>query len=269
MQFDSFLKQALPQLGYHWKPHRRRAVRRKILQRVQELHLDCLENYLEQLQKSGEESDNFRTLLPITVSRFFRNQEYFEFLRKNIFPEILPQFSSEKKLELKIWSAGAAAGEEAYSIAMVWDCWFTERYPQISLSILATDIDPEIMERGKRGVYRKSSLRELPKALLQRYFQRNADDIFILEPSLKSQVQWKTHDLRQGPPLPGNHLIFCCYSAFTYFAPDIQNRALRVLANSLIPKGYLIIGKKELLPSQGKQLFRPFYADLRVYKKFL
>ena len=81
MEFDAFLHDALPPLGFNWRPHRRRAVRKKILGRLRELHLCRLEDYLQLLHDSADEQSHFEQLLPVTVSRFFRNHHYYTFLR--------------------------------------------------------------------------------------------------------------------------------------------------------------------------------------------
>ena len=126
MEFDEFLREALPPLGYTWRPHRRRGLRKKIQHRMREVHLCSFEDYLYFLHESREEQEVFKQLLPITVSRFFRNHEYFEFLRDSIFPELLRRSSRT----LHIWSIGAAAGEEPYSIAIVWDDCFASKHPE-------------------------------------------------------------------------------------------------------------------------------------------
>lgn len=271
MEFDEFLKQTLPPLGYSWRPHRRRAVRRKILERMQSLHFCSFEDYLYFLLESQKEKDKFNTFLPVTVSRFFRNHEYFDFLRNRIFPEIIYKKSHQNigatsRLPVRVWSAGAAAGEEAYSIALVWDHWFSSHDSNMQIKILATDIDKGIIERGKKGLYERSSLKELPQELIDRYFQESQGRYQLAE-SIRSYVDWICHDFRKEPPLTHNDIVFCCYFAFTYFSKEVQKETVEKLADTVFPEGYLILGRKEELPRSGLEFFDPVDSRLHVYKR--
>lgn len=261
MEYSEFLKQVLPPLGYAWRPHRRRAVKRKIKRRMETFHLFSFEDYLNRLKESPEEIEIFKNLLPISVSRFFRNHEYFEFLRDEIFPEILKRGLKT----IRIWSLGAAAGEEAYSIAMVWDYWFAKKYPDHRILIEASDIDETIMERGKKAIYEKSSLRELPKELINRYFEIT-DTGCVLDSSIREYVTWHRLDIRGDPPLPDNDIIFCCYLVFTYFSNPIQNEIAKKLANAISSGGYLILGRKDNEPKILWDHFQKVSSCLKIFK---
>ncbi len=268
MDFDAFLKEALPPMGYAWQYHRRRAVKRKIHRRMDELRINSLDAYLNLLKTSDEERKHFKTLLPVTVSRFFRNKRCYELLQNTLFPAILKQLAAKEayEKELRIWSAGGASGEEPYSIAIVWDRWFSASYPNIRLNIRATDIDEAALARAREGIYSASSLNELPSELIGRYFKKEGS-LFKIDPSITERVHWSRHDIRVEPALGNNHIIFCCYLAFTYFTKEIQGEVAIKLAEALEGGGYLVLGKKENLPSSAFDLFERASNDVNVFQK--
>lgn len=268
MDFDAFLKQALPPMGYAWQYHRRRAVKRKIHRRMDELRIKSLDSYLNLLKTSGEEREHFKALLPVTVSRFFRNKRCYEFLQKELFPALLKQLAPDKagRKELRIWSAGGASGEEPYSISMVWDKWFSARYPDVRLIVRATDIDDAALKRASEGLYSASSLNEVPQGLVERYFKKEGS-CFKIDTSIAERVHWSRHDIRKEPPLYNNHIVFCCYLAFTYFTKEVQAKVAVELASAIEGRGYLVLGKKENLPFSALDYFERVSSDVNVFQK--
>lgn len=268
LEFDEFLKHALPPLGYSWRPYRRRGIRRKIFDRMRKQHFCDLADYLKFLKESSQEQEALKKLLPVTVSRFFRNRKYYEFLKKEIFPDLIKNFArgTPPQGAIKVWSLGAAAGEEAYSIAMIWEYYFSEQFPNIGLEILATDILPSIIERGKKGLYPSSSLRETPGPIRRKFFTPCGED-YQLAASILKWVRWEIRDLRFEDPVSYQHLVFCCYSLFTYYGPELQSRFISQIAKSLLPLGYLVIGRKEKLPSEGVEFFNEVSDNLHAYQR--
>jgi len=268
MEYDEFLKHALPPLGYAWRPFRRRGVRRKVLEQMRTRHFCLLEDYLKYLLSSPEEQDSFKKLLPVTVSRFFRNRSYYDFLKDKIFPELIDCFFSAPSTSptLRVWSLGASAGEEAYSIAIIWEQYFAAHFSDLHLQVEATDILPRIMERGKNALYQPSSLREVPPEIKSKYFIRKGTD-YQLDPKIRERVRWLRHDLRYDPPLREYHLVFCAYSLFTYYSPELQSQFVSKIGGSLLPRGYFVMGKKEKLPAAGRNYFESRSDLLHVYRK--
>lgn len=267
MEFDEFLREALPPLGYQWRPHRRRGIRRKIQERLHRLHFCRWEDYLHYLRAHEGEQRIFADLLPVTVSRFFRNREYFRFLREKIFPDLIRQNSPAGDKTLRVWSLGAAAGEEAYSIAVCFDHDVSKKFTAWEIRILATDKDENMIARGKEGVYSPGSLREFPKAWRNEYFDFRGGK-YYLKDAVKQKVRWRRHDFRMDPPIAGPfHLVFCAYSLFTYYAPELQKLFLEQLDQVLRPGAYLVLGKKENLPASGRAVFRQVDPKLKIYQK--
>lgn len=256
--FDRFLKAVLPSMGFNWSRYRRKNIRRRILHRLDALGLASADQYIEILNSDGQEFQLFYSLLTVTISRFFRNRTTYERLWKEVIPDIV-----KKDGKLNIWSIGCASGEEPYSLAILWDAYLRESYPNIEPVIIATDIDMDCLKRAGTAIYEKSSLRELPRELVGRYFAHERCH-FALNEGIKRMVGFRVHDILKDEPLKGNNLVLCRNLAFTYFGPELQKRVLDKIYNSLESGGYLIIGRKETLPENT--IFEPVYPMDGIYR---
>jgi chemotaxis methyl-accepting protein methylase len=265
MSFDEFLKEVAPCLGLRWRLFRRRGIKRKVERRISEVGFSNFEEYLSRVQKEPKEQSLLSKILTVTISRFFRDKEIFDILGKSIILAIIK--NNKGKDEFKIWSIGCASGEEPYSLLLLWKEKFEKIFPQIHLTILATDINEKLLERAKEGRYKKSSLKEIPEEVLRRFFKIE-NGFYILDPSIRDGVEFRRHDLIHEEPFLGMDIVFCRNLAFTYFSKKSQMSVLKKIANSLNEEGYLIIGKDELLPPTYPTLFVPIFPTERIYQKF-
>jgi chemotaxis protein methyltransferase CheR len=169
--------------------------------------------------------------------------------------------------ELRIWCIGCASGEEPYSLALLWQEKFEEIWPQVRLSILATDLDENLLERAKEGAYKNSSLKEVPEGTVRNFFKKEGG-FYILDPTIRGRIEFKVHDIIHEEPFLGMDIVLCRNLAFTYFSKGSQIEALKKIALSLKEKGYLVIGKKESLPLTYPTLFVPVFPNEKIYEKF-
>jgi len=179
------------------------------------------------------------------VTRFFREPHHFEYLKKRVFPETLEATRTGAKL--RIWSAGASSGEEAYSIALT----ALDVMPEaagLDLLILATDIDPEMLRRGRAGVYPSRQLGDIPVELKRRWFRplaRREDSDFEAVPELRSMIRFKELNLLHDWPMAGRFDIVFCRNVMIYFDEATQNEVWARFAGVLRPGGILCIGHSE------------------------
>jgi chemotaxis protein methyltransferase CheR len=263
MVFNEFLREVAPLFGLQQRPFQRKGVKRKFERRIIEVGLSHFDEYLLKVQKDPEERSHLSKILTVTISRFFRDNTVFHLLETSIIPEIIKKQSDE----LKIWSIGCANGEEPYSLLMLWKEKFEKKWPQINLSVLATDINENLLERAKEGRYKKSSVKEVPEGILRRFFMME-NEFFNLDRSIQESVEFKKHDIVHEEPFLGMDIIFCRNLAFTYFSKESQMSVLKKIACSLNEEGYLIIGKDESLPLTYPTLFVPIFPTERIYQKF-
>jgi len=153
---------------------------------------------------------------------------------------------------LRIWSAGCAAGEEPYTLALIWQFELAEKFPHCRLEIVATDADPASLERARRACYPPASLRELPRAWREAFVRGPAG--LCLEPAVRATVTFRCADLRREAPAGPFHLILCRNLAFTYFAEPFQGQAVATVTALLAPGGALLIGARERLPGLPSEL---------------
>ena len=263
MEFDEFLREGAPLLKLQWRPFHRRGIKRKVERRVAEIGLSGFEEYLLKVKKDSEEHLFLSKILTVTISRFFRDKEVFDTLRRSIVPDLLKR----DRGELRIWCIGCASGEEPYSLALLWRENFVQTWPQVHLSISATDIDEHLLDRAKKGTYKNSSLNEVPGGTVRKFFKKEGE-FYILDQTIRESIEFKKHDILCQEPFLGMDLVFCRNLAFTYFSKGGQMEALKKIALSLKEKGYLLIGKDESLPLTYPTLFVPVFPNEKIYEKF-
>jgi chemotaxis methyl-accepting protein methylase len=263
MEFDEFLKEAATLLGLQWRPFHRKGIRRKVERRVTEIGLSGFEEYLLKVRKDSEEHLRLSKILTVTISRFFRDQEVFRTLSQSIFPGLL----KEDIRKLKTWCIGCASGEEPYSLALLWHEEFQQTWPQVYLSILATDIDEDLLERAKEGTYKNSSLKEVLGGTVKNFFGKE-DEFYILDQTIRDGVEFKKHDILHEEPFSGMDIVLCRNLAFTYFSKENQIEILKKMVTSLKEKKFLVIGKEENLPLTYPTLFVPAFLNEKIFEKF-
>jgi chemotaxis protein methyltransferase CheR len=172
--------------------------------------------------------------LTINVSEFFRNPQHWEVLRERVIPMLLA-----RRRPLQVWSAGCSTGEEPYSLALL----MREYFPGACERILATDIDAEALERAAAGRYRERVLEQVPRAMLERYFQRDGAGLRVND-SIRSMVRFQRHDLVRDPPPPAMDLILC-RNVVIYFTESAREHVYRGFVRALRPGGVLFVGSTE------------------------
>ncbi len=264
MHFDEFLREAAPLFGLQWRPFQRRGVKRKIEHRILQIGLFNFEGYLLKVRSDPAELNQLSKILTITISRFFRDREVFNTIETSLIPLIIKK---KGEADLRIWSIGCANGEEPYTLSLLWKEKFEKIRRQIHLSILATDINENLLKRAKDGRFKKSSLKEVPQEILGSYFKKD-NEFYVLDEGIRESVKFRRHDMIHEEPFLGTDVVFCRNLAFTYFSKECQIDVLRKIAISLNKEGYLVIGKDESLPLVYPTLFVPVFPAEKIYQKF-
>ncbi len=263
----AFLQWALPQLHMRWPGFRKvyGQVHSRLNHRLRELQLDDLDAYREYLARHTDEWPVLDQMCRITISRFYRDKRVFRMIGEVVLPMLAESTMTRGEDEIRCWSAGCAAGEEAYSLALVWHWFVSAQYPGIELKIIATDTDPHMLQRAQSACYPWSSVKALPEAWRDQSFDRQANE-FCLQPRYRDNIFYMQQDIRQIMPEATFHMIFCRNLAFTYFEPPLQHKILADLARHLGPGGVLLIGVHETLPDEGRGFERRF-PRLPIFRK--
>ena len=264
MNFEQFLREAAPFFGLQWRPFQRGGIKRKVEHRIFQIGLSNYEEYLLKVRSDPAELNYLSKILTVTISRFFRDKEVFDTIGTSLLPTIIKR---KDKTGVKIWSIGCASGEEPYTLSLLWEEKFRKIWPGIRLSILATDINENLLARAKDGRYKKSSLKEVPQDILGSYFKME-NEFYVLDKAIRESVELRRHNIVYEEPFSGMDMVFCRNLAFTYFSKECQIDVLKKIAISLKEEGHLVIGKDESLPFTYPTLFVPVFQLEKIYKKF-
>ena len=261
------LQWALPRMHMRWPGFRkvRKQVCKRLHQRLRQLNIAEVDAYRAYLETHHDEWVILDGLSRITISCFYREKAVFKFLERHVLPALIEQIIGRNARTLRVWSIGSASGEEPYTISIIWESQFRSVFPDIELAILATDVDPLMIERSQKACYTYSSIKHLPAAWRERAFDRQADT-FQLRPEFRRNVQFVRQDVRDGTPGERFDLVLCRNLVFTYFDETLQRRSLDAFSKVLQPDGALVLGIHETLPNTDKA-FTPWSEKLRIYRK--
>ncbi|HEY0443421.1 MAG TPA: CheR family methyltransferase [Candidatus Limnocylindrales bacterium] len=259
----TFLATLRAESGIDFASYKRPTILRRLQRRMAAARTPLLRDYVRYLRDHPEEYNRLASSFLIKVTEFFRDPELFERLRDSIIPQLIENARRNGR-ELRIWSAGTATGEEAYSLALIVAEALGEELPAWTVRIFATDLDAEAVEFARRGVYPAAALADIPPALIDRHFHPR-DGAFEVAKHIRALVVFGQHDLAMRAPFPRIDLVMC-RNVLIYFTPELQKRALQLFAFSLRDGGWLVLGKAETtrpLPDY----FAPEETRLKIYRR--
>ncbi len=259
----SFLTQVHDQSGLDFSAYKPATIMRRLKRRMGVTGSTSLEEYLRYLDQQPEEYQRLISTFLIKVTEFFRDQELYSALRRDILPRLIDDARHRSK-ELRIWSAGCATGEEAYSVAMLVAEALGDEIERLSVRIFATDLDLQAIAYARRGIYPAASLNLAPPELVERYFTKEDGEVEVNK-RIRSMVVFGQHDLGQRAPFPRIDLALC-RNVLIYFGADLQRRVLQLFAYSLRSGGVLVLGKAETT-SPLTEYFTPINSVLRIYRR--
>lgn len=205
--------------------------------------------YFDMLKHDGKLMDEFLDRMTINVSEFWRNPVRWEMVERRYFPEL-----SKESPRLKIWSAACSTGEEPYTAAMILD-----RLGLLDRStIIATDIDAQVLEKAKQGLYVERSLKDVP-ASYKPYFQQEGSMYRVAE-KLKRPIRFEKHNLLLDRYGEGYDLIIC-RNVMIYFTEEAKQQLYHRFSAALRPGGLLFVGSTE-------QIFSPAQYQLASEETF-
>ena len=252
--------------GMQLGDYKEKVLRRRIAVRMRARAVETFDAYGSLLRSDPEELEKLKDALTINVTRLYRNPETWERLRTLVLPDLL----ARRQGSVRVWSAGCSSGEEPYTLAI---CLAEEAeragHPEWvgRATIVATDIDPIIMDKARAGRYANSAFMEMPPALAARYFREVGGGQREVIPALKKMVQVRRHDLlREPPPTPPYDLVVC-RNVVIYFDRDGQERLFERFTDALVPQGYLLLGKVETLFGPARDRLELLDVRERIFRR--
>lgn len=245
----ALLRWALPRLGLRWPGFRkvRRQLCKRIARRIRKLGLAEVAAYRERLEWDPGEWAALDALCRITISRFYRDRAVFDHLGAAVLPTLAAAAVARSEPTLRCWSAGCGSGEEPYSLVLLWAFRLADSFPGLSLAVVATDAEEQLLERAVRGCYPRGTLRELPSEWICRAFARDSGSYCLLA-TFRQGVVFLRQDIRSAQPEGPFDLVFCRNLVFTYFDRRLQQRTLLDIAAQMRTGAALVVGKDEVLP---------------------
>lgn len=220
-----------------------------------------LATYLNWVENTPQELELLARDILISVTSFFRDREAFAAL------ELAVQDICQRKppgSEIRVWVAGCASGEEAYSIAILFADALGDRLPMFRIQIFTTDIDDEALNVARRGLYPAAAMSEIPLDQCERHFHP-LNQSFEVNKHLRDMIVFARHNLVSDPPFLRLDLI-SCRNVLIYFDTPLQAKVLQTFHFSLGKDGYLFLGRSESI-TQAEQLFIPVDRRERLFRK--
>ncbi len=229
--------------GIDFRPYKASTILRRIGRRLSATGTSSLRDYIAYLGEHPAEVEALVAAFLIKVTEFFRDPEAFVYLQRTILPQLIER-GRERGRVLRIWSAGCARGEEAYSIAMLIAEHLGTELPDWNVKIFATDLDNDAISLARRGVYSPELLANVPDMLRARYFEPADGALRVVKP-LRQMVIFGQQDISRGTPFPRIDLAVC-RNLLIYFQPELQQHVLDIFAYSLhAVEGFLFLGRAE------------------------
>jgi two-component system, chemotaxis family, CheB/CheR fusion protein len=260
--FESLLEYLRQTRGFDFTGYKRASLIRRVRKRMQSLSIEDFGDYLDYLQVHPEEFlPLFNTIL-INVTSFFRDPSAWKYLEQ----QILPKLVAEKPISshIRVWSAGCASGEEAYTLAIILaELMGLEEFRQ-RVKIYATDIDEEALVQARCASYTARQVQPISEELRQRYFDVIGNQ-YIFRSDLRRAVIFGCHDLVQDAPISRLDLLIC-RNTLMYFNAETQAKMLQRFHFALKDSGVLFLGKAEMLLTHAN-LFAPINLQHHIFRK--
>jgi two-component system, chemotaxis family, CheB/CheR fusion protein len=229
--------------GFDFSGYKRASLERRITKRMAAVGIGSMADYLDFLEVHPEEFAGLFNTVLINVTSFFRDASTWEFFAEKVVPEVAGRRAPPAPI--RVWSAGCASGEEAYTLAMLFAEYFGVDAFKDAVKIYATDVDEDALVHGRQGVYSKEMVETVPAELRQKYFE-GADGRFTFRKDLRRQVIFGRHDLIQDAPISRVDLLVC-RNTLMYFNAETQAKILSRFHFALNDDGVLFLGRAETM----------------------
>lgn len=233
--YEGFKKQIFLLTQIDLNAYKEKQMRRRIDALITKNGIHSYEDYVKALKANHEMFEEFVNYLTINVSEFYRNPEQWRQLEEDLLPGMM-----EKSKNLKIWSAACSTGDEPYSLVMM----LSRHMPLSNIHIIATDIDKQVLEKAKNGIYNVKSLKGLPEDLMKKYLKQETEYTYRIADEIKRCVEFRQHNLLKDP-YPTDCDLIVCRNVLIYFTEEAKLDIYRKFHASLKKDGILFVGSTE------------------------
>src|SRR5262245_17084595 len=258
--FEALLEFLKRTRGVDFTGYKRTSLQRRFRRRLDAVNSESYGDYLDYLEVNPEEFEQLFEALLINVTEFFRDAPTWEHLQETVLPALLADKEDDE--QVRVWSAGCASGQEAYTCAMVLaEMLGVEAYRE-RVKIYATDIDEDALSQARLAIYNAKEMESVPPELREKYFER-ADQRLGFRKDLRRTVIFGRNNLVADAPISRLDLLVC-RNTLMYFNAETQARILRHFHFALRDHGVLLLGRSEMMLSH-RDLFTAVDLKQRIF----
>lgn len=263
-QIEKLKKMIYENGGFDPSPYSKKFIKRKLTNRMRKHNIDSFKEYANFLEENPSEYSILIDAISIPVTEFFRDQEVWDDFEEVVLEKLISEKKERGQNLIRVWSAGCASGEETYSIIISIKEFLGSDFDNLNVRVHGTDIDDDSLSKARKGVYTEEELENVPKDLLEKHFQKDGDN-YRVEKNLRRNVKFKKHNLISGPELNSFDVIFC-RNMVIYFSKESHETVHNRLYKSLNNRGFMIIGKTEILHGKARENLERVTKN-RIYRK--
>jgi two-component system CheB/CheR fusion protein len=260
--FDELLEHLEESRGFDFSAYKRASLGRRVQKRMQAAGIDSYASYTDYLEADPREFTQLFNTILINVTAFFRDKEMWDYIAADIIPRIL--HARQGDASIRVWSTGCSSGEEAYSIAILLAEALGQDQFCDRVKIYATDVDEDALNFGRAAAYKDDAVGGIPQTLLAKYFER-INQRWVFRREFRRSVIFGRHDLILDPPI-SRVMLLICRNTLMYFNAEVQQRILERFHFGIAERGYLFLGKAEMLLARSTA-FVPVDLSKRVFAK--
>lgn len=256
--------------GIYFQDNKRYLLESRVGRRLSALKLSGFTDYYNELRR-GSINGEFKDLVnAVTINEtfFFRNVPKFDLLEKELIPEIIALRAKEGKQKVRIWSAACSTGDEPYTIALIVKERLQPRYPNVRFEIVGTDINTDVLDKARAGIYGDYAVRNVPPPVMRKHFKEDGAR-YRLNPEVCRMVRFHSINLSERVAMMrmrGVDIVLCA-NVLIYFDNQAKQRVVSSIYNNLNAGGFLLVGFSETLYGVT-QSFQPVRFDKTIaYKK--
>ena len=233
--------------GHDFANYKPATLRRRVERRMNIRGLATLAEYARLLRDHPDEPKALMKDLLISVTTFFRDRDAWTALEQRVIPQLFTRKGAAD--QIRVWSAGCATGEEAYSLAMLLAERADGAFDGPAVEVFGTDLDADAIARAREGLYTEADVADIAPQRLQRFFHREPGG-FRVRREVREMVLFAHHNLIRDPPF--SHLdLIACRNVLIYLTRPIQERVLETFHFALDARGYLFLGQAETADVDG------------------
>ncbi|WP_221393256.1 CheR family methyltransferase [Dyadobacter sp. NIV53] len=254
-----YLKTAI---GVDFDHYKVTTIRRRVVRRMLLYKLETLKDYIEYIKSNPGEAHVLYGDLLINVTNFFRDSNTMDYLKKELFPQLIKNKSLNEPM--RIWIAGCSTGQEAYSLAIILLEILGDRASTMPIQIFASDLSEVAITRARLGTYGLSEVQDVSSKRLQRFFVK-VDDHYRIIKEVRDMCVFAPHNVLRDPPFSRLDMI-SCRNLLIYLDTILQQKVIATFHYALNPGGILLLGKSEAV-SSSPSLFTQIDKNHKIFTR--